>query len=505
MRVAERLAYVTKTTKRSDLNRAVMELLIGIDLGTTKSTAIAVDADNGKVIAKSFVETRGRLNNPSMPGRSEWDATVVVACGITCLKELANQLGESARDVISIGVTGQQHGTVVVDAGRRPLTAFINWQDQRGNEPSGLVSPTGQPMTWVEVARERLGSDASMTTGCRLNTGFMATSLFWLAQQNLLPSAGTACFVADLFVAEITNTIPVVEPTNAGGAGVFDVARRTWSSELIERLGLPQSMFAEIQEATGRVGNLSHDVAHEFGFRAAVPVFPAIGDHQASFLGSVADRHSSILINVGTGAQVAVFTPGFEFATPIELRPFPIAGNLLSNVGLAGGWSYQILETFIRQIGKEVFGLVASDRIFDRITELAGESTAGSGGLQFTPTFSGTRSDPRQRGSLVGISPENFTPANLVRSLIEGMARGFRAAYDQIREVNGESKSKLIGAGNSLRENRLLAESVASEFGLTPQATAHREEAAFGAALVAGVGCGRFADLDEAGKLIDYA
>ena len=122
-----------------------------------------------------------------------------------------------------------------------------------------------------------------------------------------------------------------------------------------------------------------------------------------------------------------------------------------------------------------------------------------------TPTFSGTRSDPRQRGSIQELSPENFTPANLARSVIEGMARGFGEAYEQICRVQPDSRGRLVAAGNGLRENELLAGAVAQQFGLRAQVTQHTEEAAFGAALLAGVGCERFANLDEAGQLIHYA
>ena len=266
----------------------------------------------------------------------------------------------------------------------QPLCPFINWQDQRGNEASSDVfgGESNQPVvapTWVEVARNQLGEESIRTTGCRMNTGFMATTLFWMATHNCLPSDGTACFIADLFVSELTKSRPVIEPTNAAGAGVFDVPRRTWATELIDALEIPRELFGQIQGANIPVGQLSNSLASELGFSTDVPVFPSIGDHQASFLGSVGNRHDSILLNVGTGAQVAVYTTGFDFDAQIELRPFPIHGNLLSNVGLAGGWSYQGLESFFGQIGNDLFNTANSERLFDRITELARQASPGVG------------------------------------------------------------------------------------------------------------------------------
>ncbi len=93
--------------------------------------------------------------------------------GLDSLTRLASQLGERTAEVVSLGVTGQQHGVVLIDPTRRPVSPFISWQDQRGND---LIP--GQAISWIDAARERLGEDAVQRTGCRLNTGFLATTLF---------------------------------------------------------------------------------------------------------------------------------------------------------------------------------------------------------------------------------------------------------------------------------------------------------------------------------------
>jgi sugar (pentulose or hexulose) kinase len=483
-----------------------MTLLAGIDLGTTKTTCIAIDAESGDSVAKATASSdAGRLSSSNtVPGRSEWNVEALLRCAFACLGELAESLGGRTSELAGLGVTGQQHGTVLVDSQLRSLTPFMNWQDQRGNESCSITEEESR--TWIEVARSRLDEETTKRTGCRLNTGFLATTLFWLSENGQLPANGTACFLADLFASTLTASPVVTEPTNAGGSGVFDVASRQFDAEAIERLGLSPSLFPTVQEADQRVGLISASFARELGLPDSLPVFTAIGDHQASFLGSVANRHESILLNVGTGAQVAVFTEDNGYRAPIELRPFPISGNLLSNVGLPGGWSFQVVAGLLRGIGCSIFEQESEDFPYSKMTELAAVAERGSGGLQFVPTFSGTRSNPRQTGSLVGMTPDNLTPENFVRSVLEGMARGFREAYDQIVEVTGQRKTTLVGAGNGLRENTVLAESVAAEFGLTPQLGGHQEEAARGAALIAAVGTGICRDLDEAGqKLIEYS
>ncbi|MBI1309860.1 hypothetical protein GC176_01025 [bacterium] len=474
-----------------------MSVLLGIDLGTTKTTAIAVDAETGLILHRAAVASEGRLD--AAAGRSEWDAGRLIECAIGCLRELGRRLGARAADVAAIGVTGQQHGCVIVDEQQQPLTPFINWQDQRGNEAADLDGTT-----WVDLARKRVGSEAIKRTGCRLNSGFLATTLFWMRNHDCLPSGGRASFLADLFVSELTETDPVSEPTMAGSAGVFDVTSRNWNRDAIAALGLAPDLFPPVQEASAPAGSLSRAAAELTGLRADIPVSPAIGDHQASFLGSVADRSSSVLLNIGTGAQVAVYTDGIDFAAPIELRPFPVRGNLLSNVGLAGGWSFQIVENLVRQIGRDVFGIHAETPLYDRLTGLASRADEHCGGLSCVPTFTGTRSDPAQRASFTGLSPQNLTPANLFRSVLDGMAANYRTAWDQIVAVTGDRQTRLVGAGNGLRENRILAEAVSSAFKLSPVVTLHREEAAFGAALTGAIAAGIFESLDTAGTLIQY-
>lgn len=476
-----------------------MPLLAGIDLGTTKTTCIAIDADSSEPVAKTTVSSTGRLGSSDVvAGRSEWDAESLLRCGFDCLRDLAEVLGDRADELAGLGVTGQQHGMVLVDLRKKPLTPFINWQDQRGNERCPISGE--EDRTWVQVARSRLDEFTTHRTGCRLNTGFLATTLFWLSGNGGLPDGGTACFLADLFTATLTDSPIVTEPTNAGGSGVFDVARRQFDVEAIDRLGLSVSLFPPVQEANQKTGLITKTLADEFGLPDSLPVFTAIGDHQASFLGSVANRHESVLLNVGTGAQVAVFTEGNDYRAPIELRPFPISGNLLSNVGLPGGWSFQVVASLLRGIGCSIFERNSDEFPYARMTDLAAVASPGSGGLRFVPTFSGTRSNPHQTGSLVGMTPDNLTPENLIRSVLEGMARGYREAYDQIVEITGRRQRTLVGAGNGLRENAVLTATVATEFGLRPKRGQNQEEAARGAAIIAAVGTGICKDLDEAGQ-----
>ena len=476
-----------------------MPVLVGVDLGTTKITSIAVDASSGEIVAIGSATNDANITSDAdrARSRSEWQAEKIFAAACRCLAQMSQQLGSKVSDVAGIGVTGQQHGMVLVDAELRPVSPLINWQDRRA-----LDRMPDSDLTWLEAARAAIGHEAWHRTGCWLHPGFMAVTLFELAERHALPASSRALFIMDYFTAALTGQPPITEPSCAGSSGVFDVRLRDWNDDAIKALGLSPSLFPEVREANELVGRLTEEHARSSGLPAGTPVFAAIGDHQASFLGSVADRRNSVLVNVGTGAQVAMFTDGVEFVAPIELRPFPCGGNLLSNVGLAGGWSYQVLEQFFADVGRRVFQSVPTVKLYEVMNELAREVPSGADGLFCEPRFSGTRLDPAVRGSITGLSPHNFNAGHLARAVLEGMSRSLFDGIQAIINVTANRPTKLIAAGNGLRENPLLAEIVSQAFSLRMQFTKHREEAAFGAVLVASVGAKVFANLEDAAKTL---
>lgn len=459
-----------------------MPIVLGVDLGTTKITCIALEANSREVLAVGTVANDA--NTTSAPdrqrSRSEWDANRVVSQGLACLRQVAEKLGERAGAIQGIGITGQQHGMVLTNGNDQPISPLINWQDRRALD---LVE--GTERSWLKETRSRLGDDVWKRTGCRLQPGFMAGTLYWLKAHDRLPSDSRALFIMDLFGGVLTGQPAVTEPSSAGSSGVFNVRTRQWDSESIAALGLTVDLFPEVREASDPIGRLVPAVASVTGLPQGLPIYAPIGDHQASFLGSVTDRANSVLVNVGTGAQVAVYTDKLDFVPPIELRPFPGGGNLLSNVGLAGGWSYQVLEQFFRDVGRSMFQQDGSTALYEQLNRLAESVPAGADGLRCDPSFAGTRLDPTVRGTLTGLSPSNFTAKHLARAVLEGMGRSLREGYATIQQVTGRSQAKLIAAGNGLRENPLLAEIVSQAFQLPITFTNHREEAAVGAALVA--------------------
>ena len=343
-----------------------------------------------------------------------------------------------------------------------------------------------------------------MPVGCRLATGYLGVTLFWLKERGLLPCAGTACFLMDYLGATLTGQRPVTDPTCAASSGVFDVQEGHWDLQALAALGLLPAMLPQIASSGAVLGKLTPSMAAATGLPAGASVFMGLGDNQASFLGSAANRDETVLVNVGTGGQVAAFTSRYTYDPLLETRPYPGEGYLLVSAGLCGGASYALLERFYQQVALQLFHAKSNESIYQIMNELAATVPSGADGLRCEPFFSGTRAAPELRGSWTGMSVENFTPAHWTRALLEGMARALHNGYRQIERVTGRGRTRLVGSGNGVRENPVLTSILGDEFGLPVFLPIHREEAAYGAALLAAVGAGIFNDLPAAGRLIRY-
>jgi sugar (pentulose or hexulose) kinase len=478
-----------------------MSIVMGIDLGTTTITALALNAHSGDILAKVTAPNQAEITSAGdrERGRSEWDVLRLAQTACQCLRQAAEMMGASWSRLAGLGLTGQQHSLVLVDQALKPLIPLINWQDRRAMEPD---PETGT--TLLHRALELAGDQAPLRTGCRLAAGFMSLSLLWMKEHGTLPSSGTACFLTDYFAALLTGQTPVTDPTCAGSSGFYDVRSGQWDRDLLTAFQLPPSLFPEVRPSGALLGKLVPEMAEATGLPAGLPILVGVGDNQASFLGTVGDPQETVLVNVGTGAQVSAFSARFLFTPQLETRPYPGGGFLLVCPGLCGGRTYALLERFFRQVGEIIFGVTRPEPLYSILNRLAASAPAGVDGLRCDPFFTGTRYLPELRASWAGMSPENFNPAHMTRALLEGMARAFAASHETIAGLTGIRSSRLVGAGNGIRENPVLAQLIAEKFCLPLTIPRHREEAAFGAALLASVGAGIHWDLASAGNLIRY-
>jgi sedoheptulokinase len=441
-------------------------MLLGIDIGTSKVAAVIADRD-GAVAA--WASRPHGADLPAPAGRAEQDPERLLELALGVAAELPDNLRRQCR---AVGVTGQMHGVVALDAAGRALTPLVTWQDRRC-----LEDPEFLPALLARTHRP-------------LHAGYGGATLAWLQRHGQLPRPiALAATIQDLLVARLCGLPrPVTDPTSAAGWGLLDLASMRWDLGTVEAIGLPASLLPELLPCAAHAGAVTAAMAQSVGIPAGVPVAVAIGDNQASLLATVGASEEDLALTLGTGAQLScVVGPSRRPAdaalvgTPeqaLEYRPFP--GGRLAAVAasLAGGAAWEWLAGIVEGVLRDL-RMPAPPRaqLYERLNALG---LAAPSGLVVDPSLVGERHDPTRRGSIRGIGPDNFTLATLARGLAEGICRNLR---DMLPPALLAGRKRLVGSGNALRRNPLLQHAAEEVFQLPLTIYPGKEEAATGAAI----------------------
>jgi sedoheptulokinase len=470
-----------------------MNLSLALDLGTTSITAIAVD-EAGQIVTQVT-----RANDSAVTeltaGRAEQDPRRIFAIALDALRELADRMTGAP---LCLGLTGQMHGTLLVDTKRHPITNLITWQDRRANE---LVS--GTKTTHLEDLLSRCSEAALASTGCRLSAGYMAVTLSKVQSQGELPRAAhRTSLLADWIGAELCDEPIVTDRSNAASSGIYDLPSDCWSRELLTACDLSSELFPTVRESGATIGRLTPESAAETGLPSGLPVCNAIGDNQSAVLGSVPSHEPAIQINIGTGGQISWPVSNFTRVPDMDTRYLPHNRFMLVGAGLAGGdafaWVNRTASTWLQSLGADV----PSEEIYQAMTSQAADLSPHNDGLTCDPLFRGTRRQPLARGYFSGVRFDNFSLGHVSRAVLQGIAAGMKWFYDNAGDQQPQAIERIIGSGNGLRKNPLLVEIIEREFERPVFLPSHEEAAAYGTALLAGSTVGVWPDLETAGKCI---
>ncbi|MFW5740486.1 MAG: FGGY family carbohydrate kinase, partial [Myxococcota bacterium] len=280
-----------------------MTVLIGIDLGTTSTCAVALDIERREVVATQVRETARRL--PGDPDAYAFDAEQLIHSAMETLRGLSEAVCSEGHSVAGLGVTGQMHGVVLVDGRGRVCSPFVNWQDQRGNRLDD-----GLGMTCTDAVRARLRVH-SPRAGCVPATGHGAVTLYGLGRAGALPVGAKALTIQDLFVLALTGAL-ATDPTDAASWGLYDVEGQTgWFEDVEQALSLPRGTLPPLVATGSCAGKVTHAAGRRAGVPHGLPVAVAMGDNQASFVASVPSIGESLLLNLGTGGQISIPTSSY--------------------------------------------------------------------------------------------------------------------------------------------------------------------------------------------------
>ncbi|MBO7329468.1 MAG: hypothetical protein J6W00_11935 [Lentisphaeria bacterium] len=433
---------------------------LGIDLGTTKVAVIIYDREKGLVTALNAPHYAALENeNPSV---GEQDVEKI----FSCVMELIGKIPENLRQEVSaIGITGQMHSLLFFGK-NGTFSPLVTWQDHR----------CGKEMI------DRFNRKSSLT----LREGFGGTTLARMAEENVFCHWEKAATISDAlsFLIRGGNGKVITDPTHAASWGIYDAGKGAWNEYALEKLNIPREILPEICESGTVAGVVSGEFAQRFRIPASAVVINAIGDNQASILGTGKDFAKEIYLTLGTGAQLSMVTDKMIKDLPenLEMRPFPGSRYLLVSAPLCGGaafaWLADTVNNFKAALGEAP---IPRGELLDKLDEAGYRFMVNNGesSIKIAPHFLGERHAPELRGEISGLTLANATAGELASALALGIIRNLKSGFPA-----GElaTRTKVIGSGNAVRLVKSIRLAIEREFHLPLELNDGSEEAACGAA-----------------------
>lgn len=446
------------------------EVTVGVDIGTTTISAVVYDIDHKNQLEAYTIPHHSYVRSDAF---SEQSVSVIMEKA----EKLLHHILKCYPHVVSIGLSGQMHGIVYVDADGEPVSDLINWQDKRAD------LPLKNGKTVCDMIR--------LATGISISTGYGIATHYYNLQNGLVPkSAAGFCSIMDLFGMRICGLRKAVTHASvAASFGLFDTRTNAFLGEQLEKLGIDNSFLPLVTSESIVIGNCQ-----------GIPVAVALGDNQASFLGAVSNQQNSALVNIGTGSQISLVSEYREQTADIEIRPFIEGKYLACGSALCGGYAYAMVEAFFRSYTVSA-GMQETSQ-YQTLNQLALDAyKRDEAGLDVDTSFFGKRSDPSKRGSIHCIHRENFTPAALALGVLRGMCNELYELY----AIIGERKTNIVASGGGVRKNEVLKKLIADRFHASVSVNATGEEAATGVALFAAFIAGKIAYNNGFSEYITYS
>jgi xylulokinase len=453
-----------------------MAYLLGIDVSTTATKALLID-ESGAMVGVAAQEYG--FDTPQ-PRWSEQDPALWWHGAVTSIRQLLHETGIDPAAVAGVGLTGQMHGLVLLDEAGVVLRPAILWNDQR-------------TASQCDEIRRRVGKTRLIQlTGNDALTGFTAPKILWVRdhEPELFARTRHILLPKDYLRLLLTGDY-AMDKADAAGALLLDLHTRQWSTEVLARLEIPSEWLPPTHEGPAITGVITPAAAEATGLRAGTPVMAGGGDQAAQGTGVGAVHEGIVALTLGTSGVVfaSVDQPFYEpqgrlhaFCHAVPNR-WHLMGVMLSAAGSLR-WYRDTL---------------AAGRPYDELLAPAAAVPPGCEGLIFLPYLTGERTphpDPLARGAFVGLTVRH-SQAHLTRAVLEGVGFGLRDSFELMKAVGLSAINQVRVSGGGARSplwRQILADLLNSEL-VTVNTT---EGAAYGAALLAGVGAGLWADVDAA-------
>ena len=437
-----------------------MTYFVALDIGATY-------IKSGRVDAKTFeLSAIHRVRFPSFDVNADDDRgsyrTVEFAEILKSVVETLSLQITNEGKCLGILPSNQMHGLVLFSPAGNVVTPFFSWQDTRTLQArDGEKSP-------FEALREKTGPFSwNHETGEFLRPGFPIAQLFGFSRKGLLPKGSVPMDLGNAVITALSNAGQrCLDETNAAAMGCLQIATRTWHQPLISELGLSHLDWPLIVGEGTPVGTWSN---------RKIPLYPAIGDQQASLLGAGLSRPDQISVNIATGSQVSriLSQPAMR---ETQTRPYFRDKYLETITHIPAG---RALNAWVR-LFSELNPQVDFDQAWSSASALA-EAAPDNPLAMNLALFPSAFGD---RGFLHNIREEDLSVGSILRSALQSIARDHRTAWNKMNstvpEGGATSYHELLGSGGVLKKSKILANALQKEFTLPLRESPHFEDALMG-------------------------
>ena len=450
-----------------------MSHVLGLDVSTTATKAVLVDG-SGAVVGIGVAEYPFDVPQPLW---SEQDPALWWTGTVAAIRSVLASTGIPGSAVDAIGLAGQMHGAVLLDAADRVLRPAILWNDQRTAAECDAIRAAVGPERLIAIT----GNDAL--------TGFTAPKLVWVRdhEPDVWRRIAHVLLPKDYVRLRLSGT-HALDKADGAGTILFDLAARDWSPVVLSALGIDPDWMPPTFEGPEPTGGVTAAAAAETGLRAGTPIVAGGGDQAANAVGTGVVDPGTVALSLGTSGVIFAATdrPIFEPAGRVHAFCHAVPGrwHLMSVMLSAAGSLRWFRDTLAPDVG------------FGDLVGAAAEVPPGSDGLFFLPYLTGERSphpDPLARGGFIGLTVRHDR-RHLTRSVLEGVAFGLRDGLDLMIAAGMTAPAEIRASGGGTASplwRQILADVLRAEIA----SVATTEGAAFGAAVLAAVGADWFEDV----------
>ena len=450
-----------------------MDLLLGLDVGTTATKALLMNI-NGEVLASAsygYGLITPRDNWVEQDPEDLWRGVISVCQ--TVLKHV------KPRDrVLALSISSQACTTIPVGADSKPVSNAISWMDNRAHDRS-------------EQVREALGSDRVYEiSGWRLGDGLPMLHISWLRQHapEIFTTARRFLFVNDFIIYRLTGQF-CMNPSDAGITQLYNVSKAKWDSEMLELAGIGSHQLSPLQNSGVAIGKLTTEASRETGLPESVLVVNGAHDQYCAALGAGVLKQGDVMLSCGTAWVILGLLEELkidpESRVSISAHALPNKWGALKSLGGVGA----CMEWFLNNLWTAGRNTKRS-QLYDEVNRCAGNSPAGSGGLIFLPSSGGYGRGAR--GAFIGLTLSHSRD-DMARSIMEGIVFELRLTMEDIHELAPATWRMVGGAASSS-----VWPGIVADITQLPVAIPFTTEAAScGAAILAGVGSEVFPDMES--------